>query len=141
MINKLTNTVFMQVAEKGLDAAAMRQNVIANNLSNVDTPGFKRSFVTFEEELKAALTVVQGPKLRGTQTNDKHLPIGPKALGQVRPQAYVQHNTSLRNDGNNVDIDEETANLAKNSIMYNVLAQQIASDFNSLRTVISEGRR
>ncbi|MDA8233851.1 MAG: flagellar basal body rod protein FlgB [Clostridia bacterium] len=141
MINKLTNTLFIQVAEKGLDAAALRQNVIANNLSNVDTPGFKRSFVTFEEELKAALAAGKGPKLRGVMTDEKHLPIGPRSLGLIMPQTHVQRNTSLRNDGNNVDIDEESANLAKNSIMYNALAQQIAGDFSSLRNVISEGRR
>jgi len=141
MINQLTNTLTMQIAEKGLDAAALRQKVIANNLANVDTPGYKRSYVSFEEELKAALAAGQKPKLRGTLTNEKHIPIGPKPLGQIKPQVRLQRDTSLRNDGNNVNIDEEMANLAKNSIMYNALVQQIAGEFSKLRQVISEGRR
>lgn len=128
----------LNIMERGLDAASRRQSVIANNLANVDTPGFKKSVVTFEDELIKAMNT--GGEIAGFVTNSKHIPIGRKAVADVQPKTLVQRDTSLRNDGNNVDIDEEMAKLSMNSIMYNALTQQISGEFTKLKSVIKEGR-
>lgn len=142
MIEKLLSSASMEVMQKGLDASALRQKVIANNLANVSTPGFKASEVSFEEELKIALAGGQTKdSLAGVRTHAKHIPIGDPAGLEAGPQVRELTGTTFRNDDNNVDIDREMAMLAKNSIVYNALAQKVAGDFAKLKYVISEGRR
>lgn len=120
----------------GLDWAALRQRAIANNLANVDTPGYKREDVSFPEVLRQA-EEGETPHLALTVTAPGHLV--PKA--EATPLVYRDASTSYRNDGNNVDIDVETAELAKNALYYNALINQAALRLANLRLVISEGRR
>jgi flagellar basal-body rod protein FlgB len=138
MIDKLISTPVMDIMQLGLDAAATKQKVMANNLANVSTPGFKASEVSFEDELKIALEGSSG--LSGTVTNERHIPIGfPKGL-EVRPEIHKINQTEMRVDGNNVDIDREMALLAKNTIMYNALSQKVSGNFAKLKYVINGGR-
>jgi flagellar basal-body rod protein FlgB len=135
LIENILFTRNMGLLEKGLDAASLRNTVIANNLANVDTPGYKRSDVVFEDELKKAMSG-QG-RITGFVTNEKHIPIGGAAKAAVEPQVVLQNDTTMRNDGNNVDIDREMAAMAKNSIMYQVLAQEINGEFQKMKTAIA----
>lgn len=130
----------MNILERSLDASSLRHKVIANNIANVDTPGFKRSEVLFEEQLKKALEGTGNQNISGYITNRKHIPIGDIKGAQVSTEVKVQDDTSLRNDGNNVDIDAEMARLAENTLWYQALTQQINGKFSSLRTVINGGR-
>ncbi|MCR3920899.1 MAG: flagellar basal body rod protein FlgB [Firmicutes bacterium] len=129
------SNVFVYLS-KGLDAAAMRQNVHANNLSNVNTPNFKRSAVQFEELLKNTAVGVK----RLAATSPGH--IG-RNHSRETPDArtVTDTNTSMRSDGNNVDVDKEMAELAINQLYYNALSQRLSGKLGTLRYVISEGRR
>lgn len=120
----------------GLDWAALRQRAIANNLANVDTPGYKREDVSFPEVLRQA-EESEAPYLALAVTAPGHL------VSDAQPtlMVYRDASTSYRNDGNNVDIDVETAELAKNALYYNALINQAALYLANLRLVISEGRR
>ncbi len=126
------------VLEKALDASWLRNEVIAHNIANVDTPGYKKYRVEFEEELKSAL---ETRALKGKKTRLKHLDIGASSVDGVKPRIVRVGGTQMREDGNNVDMDEEMASLAKNAIMYNALVQKISGEFNKLKTVINEGRK
>jgi len=117
-----------------LGAAALRHKVISNNIANVNTPGFKKSDVRFEDKLAAAMA---GTKLAMARTNPRHLSGG---AGDLAPAIVTDRTTSLRTDGNNVDIDAEMANVAKNSIYYNAVAQQLGTYFSNLKSVIREGK-
>ncbi|MBM7581373.1 flagellar basal-body rod protein FlgB [Caldicoprobacter guelmensis] len=128
----------MGILEKALDAAWLRNEVIAHNIANADTPGYKKYKVVFEEELKSA---IEASALKGKKTRPKHLDIGATSIDQVSPRIVRTGGTQMREDGNNVDMDEEMTNLAKNSIMYNALVQKIAGEFRKLKAVINEGRR
>ncbi|HBV85986.1 flagellar basal body rod protein FlgB [Desulfosporosinus sp.] len=121
----------LTVLEKGLNASSLRQKVLADNVANVDTPGFKRSDVNFQLALDAALGS-SGSALPLKTTVDKHL------SGETGTQTIVQTDlsTSLRNDANNVDIDREMANVAENGIYYNSLTRTISSQLGLLRMVI-----
>lgn len=121
--------------EQALSASSLRQKVISNNISNVNTPGYKKSEVLFEDMLQSAMT---GDKLPMQQTNSRHLPV--QQAGIPTPKVNVIGNTSIRTDGNNVDIDVEMANLAKNSIYYNAVVQQLSSYFSGIKSAIKEGR-
>lgn len=137
MIENLLLTKNMSLLEKGLDTASLRNQVLANNLANVDTPGFKRSDVAFEEELKKA--IAGKGRLTGFITNEKHIPIGGSSKIGLNPKVVIDKTTTMRNDGNNVDIDREMAALSKNSIMYNALVQEISGEFTKIKSAI-EGR-
>lgn len=135
MIDKLITSDTTKLMEKALDAASLRNAVIANNLANIDTPGFKRSDVRFEEELARALSKSGG--ITGKRTREEHIPIGARPATEVSARVEMQNDISVRNDGNNVDIDREMAALAKNTILYNALIQEISGEFQKLKTVIN----
>lgn len=135
MIGKLFNNT--KLTEKSLNATWLRNEAISQNLANVDTPGYKRKSVSFEEQLNEATA-----GLKGIRTDRRHIPIGQQDIDSVEIKV-VQDNKSLnmRIDGNNVDIDSEMALMAKNTIQYNTLVQTLNGTFGKLRSVITEGRR
>ncbi|MPN26950.1 Flagellar basal body rod protein FlgB [bioreactor metagenome] len=136
MLKALLSSPKVSVLEQSLAAASLRHKVISNNIANVNTPGFKKSEVAFESLLQSAL---DGTQLRMTSTNEKHFQIARSPL-QVTPTINTITDTSMRTDGNNVDVDIEMAELAKNNIYYNAVAQQLGQQFSGLKTVINGGR-
>lgn len=135
MLNSILSSSRVTVLEQALAASSLRQKVISNNIANVNTPGYKKSEVRFEDMLQSAMN---GDRIPLLQTNPRHLPL--QQSGIPTPQVNVIGNTSMRTDGNNVDIDIEMANLAKNSIYYDAIAQQLGSYFSVIKSAIKEGR-
>ncbi len=136
MIEKITQSPLVNVLSQALNASNMRNNVISNNIANVNTPGFKKSEVVFESLLAEQLTPT-GKKLAMTRTQDKHFPMPSNEQGVVNPKINMINNTTMRTDGNNVDIDSEMAGLAKNNIYYNAAVRQISDYFTSMKSVIA----
>ena len=128
------NTV--DLMSKALDVSELRNEVISNNIANVDTPGFKRSDVNFESILNDA---INSNKLAGFVTDKNHIPINSASIENIEPQIVQDNSTSMRLDGNNVDIDVEMSNLAKNQLYYDALAQRVSGELNSLLTAIKDG--
>lgn len=122
---------------KSLDAATLRQQVIANNIANINTPGFKRSFVTFEENLKLALDRQQAG-LPLAVTNKDHFGSF-KRPEDVKPAVEQETDTSLRQDGNNVDLDTEMAQMAMNAVNYDTAVEQLNARLKMLKLVITGG--
>lgn len=122
--------------EKGLDAAWLRNQVISNNIANADTPNFKSSSVEFEDVFSAAL---EQDGMANKQTRDGHISFSASA-DSVIPVVMENNDTSMKMDGNNVDIDYENVELAKNTIYYNTLVEKLNSEFSMLRLAITEGR-
>ena len=122
-----------------LTGLAVRQRAIANNVANVDTPGFKRGEVQFERQLQSALTRRQSVSL--VATDPRHFADVRDDGLAVAPELISTADSTLRNDGNNVDIDQEMIKLADTSIRYNAVSQLVAGRFSLLRSIINEGRR
>ncbi len=122
---------------RALDASWKRNEIIANNISNAETPNFKRSAVLFEEILREQLS---GEKLKGVITNAKHIPINDININDIKYKIKTEKNFSTRMDKNNVDIDVEMAERAKNEIIYNTLTSKIQDSFQKIKFVINEGR-
>lgn len=135
MIDKLLTSSNMGLFHKALDAATMRNEAIANNLANIDTPKYKRFDVTFEEEVRKALGADGG--IKGRTTNPRHISIGRSEIDEVRPKLVRDEHTVMRNDGNNVDIDKENAALAKNQLMYQFLVDSIKGEFQKIKLAIT----
>ncbi|MGI6669484.1 MAG: flagellar basal body rod protein FlgB [Acetivibrionales bacterium] len=137
MFGRITGS--LKLREKALDAAWLRNEAIAHNIANVDTPGYKRTTVEFEEHLENA---IGNSSFKGFTTDRRHIRIGSADPDNVKIRVTKSYrNLSTRLDGNNVDIDSEMASLAKNNIRYNTLVQSISSGYQRLLSVISEGRR
>lgn len=121
--------------QKALDGTWLRNEAISNNISNVNTPGYKRATVEFESMLKNQMDASGVPLM---VTNDRHIGNG-SSSGDFNPLVQIDRSTSTRTDGNNVNIDVEMGDLAKNSIMYDGLIRQISREFRSIKTIIEEG--
>ena len=89
--------------DQAISGAAMRQGVLANNLANAETPGFQRSDVDFHSTLAQAMQTGDAKTIESTTFS---------------PQTDFQ---TLRADGNGVDVDVESANMAKNGLEYEAL--------------------
>ena len=143
MINRLISNDIMELVQKSLDASALQHKVISNNLANVDTPGFKRSEVVFSEKLRTAIDqrAAAGQHLELKTTDSKHLGGAEDIeLLSLQPQVQRQAGSTLRNDGNNVDIDVEMAKLAQNTVVFQTLAQLAQTQFAELKSAIREGK-
>ncbi|WP_325176715.1 flagellar basal body rod protein FlgB [Paenibacillus alkalitolerans] len=132
----LTGSHF-RLLERTLDAASLRQSVIANNIANSDTPYYKRAEVQFEDLLQQQMgNSVR--TLKGRRTDPRHIYIGGQGPN-VEPQIKIDRNTVMNNNLNNVDIDAEMALMAKNQLRYNTLIQQVSHEIKMTRTAM-EGR-
>ncbi len=139
ILEKLYNSIPFLAMKKSLDASSLRQKVIANNIANVDTPHFKRSEVRFEDEFKKALE--KPKKLPGFKTDAKHFPINPHPnLEEVKPTIWRQNDEFYRSDDNDVDIETEMAELAKNSLKYEAVVERISRMFSGIKRVIRSDR-
>ena len=129
----ITSGVFdyINVLDKAADGAWARNAAIANNIANVNTPGYKRQDVSFETELQNALK-----SSKYTSLDDK-VSAANEHLDRINARVYTDSpQWSYRLDGNNVDIDTENVELASNQIKYNGVVESINGEFSNLKTVI-----
>jgi flagellar basal-body rod protein FlgB len=103
-----------------LDTASLRHRVIAQNVANVNTPGYRRLEVVFEKDLAKAMA---------SQPPGSDLPkLGPRVVVADGPEQV---------DGNTVDVDREMNDLAKNALLYEAAAQVMTHRLASLRSAIA----
>ncbi|SIQ63825.1 flagellar basal body rod protein FlgB [Halanaerobium kushneri] len=123
----------LEIITRALNGSARRGELIANNLANVSTPGYKRQDIDFKTALKKEINSSNSISLKTTQSN--HIAFS-KQYTSVRSG---QNNRNSRNDENSVDVEVEMAELAKNSIYYNVMSNRAAGHFSTLNQVIQQG--
>ena len=127
----------LDIAQRSLDAQIIRQEVIANNIANSDTPNFKRSVVNFESALKQALQQEGQPHFRAARTHAGHIAFrDPLQYQDVHPRRVLDWHTTAKNNNNNVDIEVESANLLQNQLQYNLLTDSVARMFQRLNSVL-----
>jgi len=119
--------------KKDLNAASLTGRVISNNIANINTKDYKRFDVVFKEALNEETQDTQMKR-----TNEKHIQDGYDSDGI---KVVEDTTTSMRYDGNNVDIESEKTNQAANSILYNTLISQLNSRISNTRYVITSGGR
>lgn len=112
----------LDIIEASLNVAELRHRIYSANIANVDTPGYKKYRVTFEEKLKEALEDNQNPS-------------------ELQPEIFRVTWTSFRNDGNNVNLDEEIVLINQNVLRYQALSQLAKWFFDRYYTVIGGRRR
>ena len=118
---------YVNVLGKAADASWTRNDILAINIANADTPGFKRKDVQFETYLKNA--VAGTDSLNETVANID--------LNELNCTTYTdQANLSYRYDGNNVDINTENVELAKNQLKYYTLMNSMSQEFSRLKSAL-----
>ncbi len=137
MFPKIFNQVDM--LERGLDTAWLRQETIAQNIANANTPGYKSKRVDFEGAFLSALD--DRSDFASHRTREGHLDFGDdRSPLEVRPAVAENDHYTMRMDGNNVDVDQENVELAKNTIRYDVLSTKVNAELARLKMTIREGR-
>ena len=125
------------ILEKSLVYRQIRQDLIASNIANADTPFYKSRDIRFEEALKAEEERLykKSKKLELARTSPMHLE--PKNIDdEFKPIIFFRDGHLTRNDGNSVDIDIETTEMAKNNIAYNATVAAIKKEIQIFNAVI-----
>jgi flagellar basal-body rod protein FlgB len=135
-VNGFEKTI--DLLHRGMDASLVRRDVIANNLANSAVPNFKRSEVNFESELKKALeTEKLRPALELKLTDPRHIPNWREQdYRDVEPRRVLDYVSASRNNGNNVDAEQEFMLALENQMMYTLLSQSAAFEFGQIASVL-----
>ena len=104
--------------EQALSGSSLRQQAIASNIANVNTPGYRRQDVDFQSALQSAWDG------------------GSSAVAQVRPGIAVDQSSVMRADGSSVDIDSEAAAESKNGLQYEAITQVFRARTDILKSAI-----
>ena len=137
MLEQIFNSPMFDYMPRAMTAANMRQEVIANNIANVNTPNFRKSNLEFENLLAREIYGEEPDgKLKMARTHDKHLPYKPREF-HAEPTIIQDNSTVMRVDDNNVDIDIEMANLAKNQLYYNAIVTEFGGHVSLLKSAIT----
>ncbi len=125
---------------QALDLGSARLQAISSNISNVNTPGFKRQDATFAALLDSAQADGGGGSLAQATPDPRDLALGDDPGQTGHPTLTTQQNGAMRLDGNNVDIDAETSRMAAAQIYYEGAAQLLSGQFSALKYVIAGGK-
>jgi flagellar basal-body rod protein FlgB len=106
-------------------ARSQRHQVLASNLSNIDTPGYEPKDVDFENLIAS----MQSKGMRMARTNGKHL-----------PAATPGGSLSAVRTGDKVDMDREMVSIAENHLMHNAAVEMLARKFRGIQSALREAR-
>lgn len=124
-MNYLNNNSLL-LSEKVLDFLWQKQVVSSNNIANAETPGFQASYVTFEDELKSKIAA----------TKNKTASEIRNGILSTKAQVHLTEDESTRADGNNVNLDVESMEIAKAALQYQYMLKSFSDDAVRLGTVI-----
>jgi len=132
--NILSNSTFT-AAKIALDGLALRRDIIAQNVANVDTPNYRAQDVDFETTLQMALQ--SSDSMLMNLTDENHIAFN----GTATPlfQVGIRDGGTLRADGNNVDIDLELADLTETGVRYNALSTVVSQKYSLIKNIVSGG--
>ena len=126
------------ILEKSLVFRQIREDLIASNIANADTPFYKPRDIRFEEALQAEENKLynnSNKKLALAKTSPLHLE--PKEFDDAfKPIIFFRDGHLERNDGNSVDIDVETTEMAKNMIAYNATVKALKTEIKVFNAVL-----
>jgi len=97
-----------------MDLLSARQKLVASNVANADTPGYKTKDIDFQSEFRSA-------------------------LGGLGPQPIEVSGLTTRNDGNNVSVDREARMMADNDIRFNLASNLLRSQIQAIRAALQPG--
>jgi flagellar basal-body rod protein FlgB len=124
-----------KVMEKDMEGLARRFEATSRNLANVNTPGYARRNISFEDELRDVVNA--GDRLTMTVTDTGHIPTRPRSVSDVTPAELRIKDEIYRLDGNNVDPEKEMAILSETRMMYSAIGRFASRKLANYRMVIA----
>ncbi|MDO4669480.1 MAG: flagellar basal body rod protein FlgB [Butyricicoccus pullicaecorum] len=121
----------MLMTERAMNYLWKKQSVIADNVANAETPGYKAKYVTFEQELRQ--------KLEQASADEGQVPVGRKAMREgILDSNIVTHeaNETARMDGNGVNVTEQNVELSRTYIQYQLTTRAFSDEISRLRAAI-----
>ncbi|MBU1318039.1 MAG: flagellar basal body rod protein FlgB [Candidatus Zixiibacteriota bacterium] len=132
IINKaIIQKTSIPVLKRMLDLSSLRHKLIASNVANVTTPGYKSKSIDFDAELRKAL---KPEHMKVTTTHPGHIPL--RSSKASPPKVKVAEETDESNGVNSVDIDREMGDLAQNQLVYELAAKLAGNKFKALKSAI-----
>jgi len=123
------------IMKKSLDFNSSRHLLISNNISQMDTPGYKAHDVDFKSQLRDSIGSSSQLSLR--TTHEKHYGPGMAAVKSISALPYEEGHAAKSN-GNNVNIDYEMAKLAQNQIDFNAVTQMMMKRGSTIKSAVTE---
>lgn len=123
---------------KALDYRAIRQDMIASNIANADTPYYRPRDMRFEDALATEKNKIfnkPSQTLAMAQTDGNHFALQDERA-TTKAKTFFRDGHMARNDGNSVDLDVETTEMSKNSVMFTALTNAMKKDISIYRSVI-----
>ncbi len=120
------------VLEQAVNFGQARHNVLAGNIANIDTPGYRArdlSTTVFQDRLKAAIETRNSPTSAGDD---------PLASDDPTLRLSDAFQTILRHDDGRVSLEQQVAELTKNQMQYNMALSVLTQQFRLLQAAISE---
>ena len=131
----INNSIFDKMSvpfyQKVLDVSSKSQKSTASNIANVNTPGYDAKEINFVDEMKRQISAQNGSQM--VNTDSRHIP------GKIPDRVARMKDASTDDDAsgvNNVDIEKEMGDLAKNQMLYELGTKKLAKTFASLRMAI-----
>ena len=127
----------IDILHRTMDVALLRRSVLADNIANADTPNFKKSRINFESELKRALDSEGNTRMEAAMTNDRHIAFNRVYdYKDVGPRRVLDYLSTSDNNGNNVDLEEESMLLLENQLSYDLMSRIVSNQFTQLNLVL-----
>lgn len=118
-----TNSI-LELIETGIKAENLRQKAIANNIANLETPGYRRIDVEFEKLLAKCLDSA-----------------GVTDLSEVEPQIYRPKQTPVKSNGNDVDLEAEVGEMIKNTLRHKAYIRLLSKKYRQIELAMDVGGR
>jgi len=129
--------ITLRILERGLDLSMVRQRLLAENVANVETPGYKRKDLDFESVLEKEYQEAERPTLDLTRTHVAHL----QGVGERKPVLTgEEEEIAVREDGGGVDVEKEMTTVLENALYYQALTRMVSGKLDNLRIAIREVR-
>ncbi|MGA2093756.1 MAG: flagellar basal body rod protein FlgB [Sedimentisphaerales bacterium] len=116
----MAKTGIVELLESGLKAETMRQQAMANNVANIQTPGYRRIDVQFEKLLAKALE-------SGDEVDAE----------EIEPKLYQPKNTAVNTNGNDVNLEDEIGEMVKNSLRYKAFVRLMSKKFSQIDEAVN----
>ncbi|KXZ25405.1 flagellar biosynthesis protein FlgB [Leptospira santarosai] len=126
--------------ERGMNNSVFKRKIISDNIANADVPHFKRSEVIFESMIKRAIESekIEALKEVPTQISDeRHISFfKPLDYRKVQPKANIDYLTTMRADGNNVDVEKEVVEASNSQMQYMMMTERLNQNYRDLKQVM-----
>ncbi len=126
--------------ERGMNNSILKRKIISDNIANADVPHFKRSEVIFESMMKRAIESekIEALKEVPTQISDeRHIQFfKPMDYREVQPKANIDYLTTMRADGNNVDVEKEVVEASNSQMQYMMMTERLNQNYRDLKQVM-----